>query len=346
MAFLHTSLRWVTGAGGLMLLYIAFFLHEDEEGKLQNRIEEFWIKIDDLQKTSLSRNAAFLSGTSRIALMVLNRLFGSRTLSFQGISSCILFSFASTLLAIATLFLFWSFAFFDFALILTFIALLPMLVGALPALTRNRAFHAFSYISAISLAIITPLFFAPWDSTLIEIFLVLGAGISMDLAFIVFLRWLLKTIVVATNAAVMFGGLLLSLCAAILLNIPFYFFTQITLDKAYSPDSYCATVLHNCGPPPEVFHSSFLAANSLDFSIIFAINTLDAACVFLVFALMAAMLMHRFIWSFLERPVYATHRWNLLSNTKVLAVLGLTGLLYAVTPLLQQVIRAIKNLVT
>ena len=52
--------RTVVISVGALLMYIAFFLHEDEEGKLQNRLELLWVRIDDLQSHALSKNTIFL----------------------------------------------------------------------------------------------------------------------------------------------------------------------------------------------------------------------------------------------------------------------------------------------
>src|SRR5436309_2081033 len=87
---IHSVTQLAAGAAGALLLYLSFFLHEDEEGRLANRLEDLWIRMDDLQKKSLSRNAAFLSGASRIVLSLLSRLFGDRVLSLQAIRSCVL----------------------------------------------------------------------------------------------------------------------------------------------------------------------------------------------------------------------------------------------------------------
>lgn len=55
------------GLIGTVLLYVALFLHETEEGKIQNRLEKLWVDIDDLSKAALSRQAAFLQRVSGMA---------------------------------------------------------------------------------------------------------------------------------------------------------------------------------------------------------------------------------------------------------------------------------------
>ena len=79
----------------MLLLYVAAFLREDEEGNLQNRLEALWLTIDDLSRGALSRHTAFFQQIAAAALDTLNRLLGPRFLSTQsiGVLSCL--SFAS-----------------------------------------------------------------------------------------------------------------------------------------------------------------------------------------------------------------------------------------------------------
>ena len=39
---LHILLRILAGIGGSLLLYVAFFLYEDEEARIQKRLEQIW----------------------------------------------------------------------------------------------------------------------------------------------------------------------------------------------------------------------------------------------------------------------------------------------------------------
>src|SRR6266700_6033802 len=84
------------GSGVLLTL----FLREDEEGRIQNRLEELWIRIDDAQSAALSRQAAFVAEIARVVTRILDRIFGERLFSahaasvsaFYGLASSILFS--------------------------------------------------------------------------------------------------------------------------------------------------------------------------------------------------------------------------------------------------------------
>ena len=63
----------VLGLMGL-LLYAGLFLTETEEGRLQNRLEELWIRVDDLQSRAVSRQAAFLQQVSGLIADLTNAM--------------------------------------------------------------------------------------------------------------------------------------------------------------------------------------------------------------------------------------------------------------------------------
>jgi hypothetical protein len=47
--FLHLALRALAGIAGATAIYAALFLYEDEQGKIENRLNEWWIRLDDRQ---------------------------------------------------------------------------------------------------------------------------------------------------------------------------------------------------------------------------------------------------------------------------------------------------------
>ncbi len=63
-ALLHLFPHALALAGGLLCLYSSVFLYEDEEGRIQSKLEEWWARLDDARNVAVSRNAACL----RVAL--------------------------------------------------------------------------------------------------------------------------------------------------------------------------------------------------------------------------------------------------------------------------------------
>ena len=81
----------VLGLMGVLLLYTGLFLTETEEGRLQNRLEELWIRVDDLHSRALTRQAAFLQQVSGLIADGLVKLFGRKLFSVKSVASCLCF---------------------------------------------------------------------------------------------------------------------------------------------------------------------------------------------------------------------------------------------------------------
>src|ERR1017187_6341780 len=98
---LHILLRILAGFAGALLLYVAFFLYEDEEARIQNRLEQIWQKIDALQSSAMSKEVAFLQGVTRTTSAILDRLLGHKLLSRQSVAVSMAFSLASFMVWLA-----------------------------------------------------------------------------------------------------------------------------------------------------------------------------------------------------------------------------------------------------
>ncbi len=74
-----------------VLLFYASLSNETEEGKIQNLLEEWWIKVDDYQRQALSKHIAFLKLLGSVSTRVFDQLFGPSLLSVQaiGVSLCL-----------------------------------------------------------------------------------------------------------------------------------------------------------------------------------------------------------------------------------------------------------------
>src|SRR5258708_3939872 len=71
----------------LALPICAFFLYEDEEGRLQNLLQELWVKIDDLSRSAIAKHMAFLKQTVILLNSVLDSLFGTDLISVRSIAA-------------------------------------------------------------------------------------------------------------------------------------------------------------------------------------------------------------------------------------------------------------------
>ena len=91
-------LHLAVGLLGLVLLYVALFLTETAEGNIQNRLEALWVRVDDLSKVALSRQAAFLQQVSKLLGALFDKLFGTKLISAKAAATSICFSSAAPLL--------------------------------------------------------------------------------------------------------------------------------------------------------------------------------------------------------------------------------------------------------
>jgi hypothetical protein len=71
------------------------FLYEDEEGKIQNRLEEAWVRVDDARAKALSVSTAFVKEVARLSALLFNALFGLKLFSFRAAAVSICLSTAS-----------------------------------------------------------------------------------------------------------------------------------------------------------------------------------------------------------------------------------------------------------
>src|SRR5688500_723937 len=89
------ALHSVALISGSVFLYAALFLYEDEQGKVQNKLEDLWIKIDVRHHVALSKHTVFMRVVADYTARTLSKLFGEKffSLRFLGVSIC--FSLAS-----------------------------------------------------------------------------------------------------------------------------------------------------------------------------------------------------------------------------------------------------------
>ena len=79
----HIALRVIAAVAGALSLYAALFLYEDDQGRIENRLEEWWVRLDDQRNAAVSRHTAFMREVARLAGRGFDRLFGHRLFSLQ-----------------------------------------------------------------------------------------------------------------------------------------------------------------------------------------------------------------------------------------------------------------------
>jgi hypothetical protein len=285
---------------GGILICVGLFLHEDEEGKFQNKIEEWWIKLSDKQNASRSRVATFMREVAESTGRGFDRLFGSRLFSLRVIPVSIYLSFASFFLLVLLIF--------------------PRLKN-IGEVTRQGAFLMFLLFLGLSLA--PALFNNKW---VLSLWWVIIPGVLLGLSgFIVFVfktrgpRYAFKGIGLV---ALIFVASLL--CDLIYIALTRYILRRISAID-HIPEILLMTFLNLLAlaiPLLGPFYGGLAFAKyapqvgaAIVFSILFnSINILvGTAALFLALLL----LLHRLFWPAVQRPLYAIYRFAPIKEKEV-----------------------------
>jgi len=294
------SLRLV----GLLIVYSAFFLYEDQEGELQNRIERWWIKVDDFRKSAISKSTAFLKVAANVTDQGFTNVFGKRLLSARAIGISVCYSMASFSLFKLLVAVVWIQqgvvnssdlppSFLEGYVI--FSVVFASLGIARPSIeNRNWLIVWTSGLVVCILGTIYYIHFLAPQSRNIELMHLLATALSialsfaLDILFIVLTRWLLRRAANLTSSLRIGGLLLLNTMLGIIpfLATPLVFFR---------PDWLLALV--------DVASSNILRRFIV--SVFISVGTMgliDLVVCSMVSAVMLLMLLHRAAWRLIDRP--------------------------------------------
>ena len=236
MLIIH-ALAWTLIA---TLLYVACFLREDEEGRLQDRLTVLWLQIDKIQNAAIARHTAFLRVVAATTAELLDDIFGGRLFSWRafGASACLSLSsllFLHEFMQPPWVYHWWSFRLTTLAMnahvfwpldairwpLLTLLGLLVAIalparwvkVSALPAVVA--AGFVLSTISLRADVPISLLWHAPGAFLNATAFatVVLGGGIMCDFVFVALARKVLRYAQNATPVRIIVSLIALLLAA-------------------------------------------------------------------------------------------------------------------------------------
>jgi hypothetical protein len=346
--FVHILLRILAGIAGALLLYVAIFLYEDEEARLQNRLEEIWQRINEVQSRAFSREAAFLYGVTRATRAILDRLMGPELLSLQSIAVSAAFSVASFSLYWLSLITRSKIMFGEPFILPSQLALyccVPLLfvVGTLPALVRRENYpgvYRFLHTKTFACLLIVLAAAFPWVTMVAMArsiyaewllgrpmyihtvaLIVIAPGVLADIVFIAFFRWMLNRVSQLTTLSAIIPRLALVVAILGILVGPSFLDKFPILDRPLSPVLMLAKDISQT-------------------------NLVDGLCLLLLIAVMVFLVLHRLLWPFIKRPINAANRKGLIKNTKLLGALGTMLLLYAFpdNPIVKWVTHFLPNL--
>lgn len=328
------SLRILSLLSGLLLLYAAFFLYEDEQGNIQNRLEDSWIKLSDLSRSALSHHTAFIRMVARSTAHILDRIFGQKLFSarFIGVSICLSFiSIFSTALWYP-----YGFAYHYVPLLLLIATYLALAI--ISSFISNQWLIKFwlAFVIALTPFTIITLHIFPltpegsYDTTHIQFDLELATfllpayltaiaiAVICDMLFVALTRWILQWVSELNSSFKIIATLFLNSCLVVsFLIVPLYYqdaFARYAIGQY--PQAEVGFWSGWFGPGfgmnlPELYDLAFFS------------NFYTSLIATLFIVLIIIMLLHKLLWPIIERPVYALQEIGVARRKKVLAALGI-----------------------
>lgn len=315
---------WLLKPVSLLLIYLTF-LYEDEEGKIQDRIIELWVRLDDRRSTSLSWAAILIQSAARLVAGAMDYFFGTKPVSFRLLGTSFFFSLASL-----EPFLgfsphpnsHWPFT-GPYHWTHLFQAILYLALGMVPAFTKNRWFLGVWYICIIRVMYtfvfaVLIVFAGKHGSLGLASNLLVGAttGLGMsflcDILWISFARKLLRRVLAALGTQQVYWSVLFACFMLVVMLTVFPAIAGLTILDTLSRINVLPSTLLFVGV-------------AMIFS--FALNGVGLLACLAAFAFSGAMLLHGLVWPTLQRPLYFLQRQGVIENKKLLWGVGIALLL-------------------
>jgi hypothetical protein len=308
---MHVALQVLRWSLWVLVGYAAALIREDEEGRVQNRLEEWWIRLMYRRDAELSRAARFMQGVATLSSRAFDSVLGESLWSFQAVGASLWFSLAGFGIAgLVTAFAarhipklaskvqqipntshLWVLV----AVCVGF-GILPFLAGRVWALVI-WTLVAFTYLLPLSGFVwfaMNRYGFAAVFRVLAGIALVLLLSFGFDVLYISITRLMLRMLLRLRQPHEIIGIVVLDVILACAL--------------VYGPIEL-ATVLMK---PYLLGNSGAWAFAALFF------NFGDFIACSVFFVVMLAVLAHRLMWPVLERPIYALQRYGVIRQKKLL----------------------------
>lgn len=284
---------------GVTLVYLSALLREDEEGQIQNRAEDWWMRVVQSRASFQAKLSSFFQGVAGTTAKLLDRIFGSKLISFRVVGMSILLTPASALVfvVIAQLFHFGTQGQTLSGTLRSFAWL--CLWALIPAISDKKIVLTFWWISIL----IAPLSFTGlalilirkqgtsyFEHVLLYLFSVFALSLLCDVAYLALTRRILLKLshpLTLRNVFYLLGGHFVLL--VILLIAPIFIGLKVA-------------------PHSLSLGGAFISS--------FAFNGLDVVVTSLGVVVGLALLVHHLIWSGIDRPLYAFQRFSPIQNHK------------------------------
>ena len=320
---------WILGVG---LIYLGLFLNETEEGEYTNKLEDLWIRIDDLRNNAITRNTAFIKVVFGYISSVFDLFFGEHLLSFQSIAVTCCYAISSLGFMLFVGAVLSKDPRVDSTVALTII--LPCsLYGLIPAYIPNPKESVWMKVWFIGFIFLAYWYFiSPFIEEAVAIFpyadgqlsvfpiMILAAllfGVGIFVISITFVRKGVKYIAsVNSNFTIILSAFFILLPIIIFYMLWKIFIYGINI-LPLLPHS--ETELNS---PQLEWQAILIVFWFLTFLGGLLINIAIVPFAIILTLFMLIMLSHRLIWPIAQRPIYALQRLELANKKKFLVALG------------------------
>lgn len=80
---LNTIIKIILGIVGLLFFCLGFLSFESEQTRLKDKLEDWWIRLDDKNKITNKKYIEFIRRISSLTTFIINKVFGEKIFSFQ-----------------------------------------------------------------------------------------------------------------------------------------------------------------------------------------------------------------------------------------------------------------------
>jgi hypothetical protein len=326
-------------ATGVFLIVTRLFVYEKTQGRIQSRIEDLWIKIDDYEQYALFKHTGFMQTVAGIMSRALDRVFGTKLCSLRALIISVCYGFAAFFFAVILLLRYstgtWDSDYILFIFIYLVTGTAPLIFSYIPDEQDRRVYLAVWMTASLITAmhtIVKPYYELVkliYDSNVkFLVWFILGIGLCVLIAlflfasFLMLIRLSLRTIQSSTS---LFKTALVSL-----LNIaPIFTFYGLLklLTYRFSNSSYLNSPRDALNPQGlEVLWANWSARIDMFVFILllmvflFDIIFIITAAIFAIVSLL--LFLHRMLWPVVSRLLYASQRFSIIKSGNILIYIG------------------------
>jgi hypothetical protein len=319
----HLIARPIEALLGVFCVVTAVLLYPNEDGKIQSKLEDLWVRVDDFERAASSWSAQFMMQVARLETHLFDRVFGSQLFSVHALTvSCSV----SLLSAVAVQFIFQNSVFpsetyvqyMTRSIVICLLSAIVLILAIRFYRSRPRVLGTIlvADISAITI-------WMSFDHSVIEmeskgyglIFsLALVASFICDIGFIALTRQLIRRASESNSFVRVLSAVLLNSLLGLILFVPIYVVT------------YAIEKWEDTRVIPELYQHLEEFCGVLG-----VFNLVDFTFALIFFALVLLALTHRAVWPLLSRTLFRMTDIGTKGRRAILTTVGFALLAAGVT---------------